>query len=134
MIYSYKFRIYPTAEQEVLIQKTFGCCRFIYNYFLAERKKVYEERGATLNFYACDKLLTKLKRKNDWLCEPDKNSLKYSLRDLDCAYKKFFDGIKKGQKAGYPKFKSKKNNQKSYRTALFANGLVLNAVQLTIEI
>ena len=47
---AYKFRIYPTAEQEQLIQKTFGCCRFVFNKYLAMRKDAYEQRGETINY------------------------------------------------------------------------------------
>ena len=43
MEYSYKFRIYPTREQENIIQRTFGCCRFVYNYYLAKRSAAYSE-------------------------------------------------------------------------------------------
>lgn len=116
MSMSYKFRLYPTSAQEELIQKTFGCCRYVYNYFLAERKRQYEESGITLNFYGCNKLLTALKRENAWLCEPDKHALQNSLRDLDQAYKCFFRSVKNGGNVGYPKFKTKKAGCGSYRT------------------
>lgn len=118
MEYSYKFRIYPNRHQETLIQKTFGCVRYVYNYFLAERKRRYEESKETMNFYACNKALTSLKHAPEtaWLCEPDKNALQYALRDLDAAYKNFFRGIKNGNAVGYPKFKSKHDKNKSYRT------------------
>lgn len=112
---AYKFRIYPTAEQEVLIQKTFGCCRFVYNYFLAERIRVYEENKKTLNYYDCAKALTDLK-KNDqfsWLKEIDIRTLQCSLRDLETAYKRFFNKVGNSK---YPKFKSKKTTRKSFRT------------------
>lgn len=113
---AYKFRIYPNTEQAEVIQKTFGCCRFVYNYFLAERKKQWEENGVTLNYCACSKMLTKLKQDIEWLREPDKYALGNSLRDLDRAYQNFFNGRKKSNSVGYPKFKSKKEQRKSYRT------------------
>lgn len=91
MEYTYKFRLYPNAQQIQLIQKTFGCTRFVYNYFLALRKQAWEERKETLNYYACSALLTKLKHngEHEWLTEPDKCSLTYSLRDLDTAFQNF---------------------------------------------
>ena len=114
----YKFRIYPSKEQETLIQKTFGCVRYVYNYFLAERKRRYEESKETMNFYACSKALTALKHTPEtaWLCEPDKNALQQTLRDLDAAYKNFFRGVKNGNTVGYPKFKSKHDRNRSYKT------------------
>ena len=114
---AYKFRIYPNRTQEELIQKTFGCTRFVYNYFLDKRIKAYEADKSTLGFYDCSKLLTKLKQEFVWLKEPDKCSLQNALKDLDTAYKNFF----KREDVGYPKFKSKKNHRKSYRTT-FTNG------------
>ncbi len=69
MEYTYRFRLYPNAEQIQLIQKTFGCTRFVYNYFLALRKQAWEDRKETLNYYACSALLTKLKHdgEHEWL-------------------------------------------------------------------
>ena len=107
---SYKFRIYPTKEQEVLIQKTFGCCRFVYNYYLNKRIEAYKNHGETLNFYACSKDLTVLKNEYEWLCEVNAQSLVSSLRDLDNAYKSFFS-----IGHGFPKFKSKRNRLKSFK-------------------
>lgn len=116
---AYKFRIYPNKTQEELIQKTFGCTRFVYNYFLDKRIKAYETDKSNLNFYDCSKLLTKLKQELVWLKEPDKFSLQNALRDLETAYKNFF----KRKDIGYPKFKSKKNHRKSYRTSFSHNNI-----------
>ena len=109
---AYKYRIYPNKKQQELIQKTFGCTRFVYNYYLNKRKEMYENDKTTLTFNMCSKDLTKLKKELEWLKEPDKDSLQKTLKDLDIAYKKFFKGY-----TGYPKFKSKKNRYKSYRTS-----------------
>lgn len=115
---AYKFRIYPNRQQEELIQKTFGCVRYVYNYFLAERKRRYEESKETIGYYECNKALTSLKHAPEtaWLREPDKNALQYALRDLDTAYKNFFRGIKSGNAVGYPKFKKKHDRHRSYST------------------
>jgi len=107
---AYKIRIYPNKEQRILIAKTFGCCRFVYNYFLAERIRVYKEEKRLLSYCDTNKLLTILKSENRWLKEPDKFSLQNALRNLDSAYKMFFKG------SGYPKFKSKRDNHNSYTT------------------
>lgn len=125
MEYTYRFRLYPNAQQIQLIQRTFGCTRFVYNHFLALRKQEWEERKETLNYYACSALLTKLKHdgEHEWLGEVDCVSLHSSLKDLDTAYQNFFRSIKNGQPIGYPKFKSKHDRSKSYRTQCVNNNV-----------
>ena len=115
---AYKYRIYPNKKQQELLQKTFGCVRFVYNYYLHKREEVYEKEGITLNYAMCSKDLTSLKKELEWLKEPDKDALQKALKDLDIAYQKFFKG-----QAGYPKFKSKKQNYKSYRTSCTNNNI-----------
>ena len=109
---AYKYRIYPNKKQQELIQKTFGCARFVYNYYLNKRKEMYENDKITFTYNMCSKDLTNLKKELKWLKEPDKCSLQNALKDLDQAYQKFFK-----EHTGYPKFKSKKNRHKSYRTS-----------------
>lgn len=116
MEYSYKFRICPNREQENLIQRTFGCCRFVFNYYLAKRKEKYIQDGQTMNYVACAKNLTSLKTELPWLCEVETNALQHSLKALDAAYQNFFRRVKQGHKPGYPRFKSKRDNRKSYKT------------------
>ena len=113
---SYKFRIYPNKAQENLIQRTFGCCRFVFNHFLAERMEQYKQTGKAPTRFQQDKSLTTLKGELSWLKEVDAHALQSSLRDLDTAYQNFFRRVKKGQKPGYPRFKSKRNRHQSYRT------------------
>ena len=69
MEYSYKFRIYPNQTQKNQIQRTFGCCRFVFNYYLAKRKEVYKKSNKTLNYYDCARDMTQLKKSLDWLRE-----------------------------------------------------------------
>ena len=109
---AYKYRIYPNKKQQELIQKTFGCTRFVYNYYLNKRKEMYENDKTTFTYNMCSKDLTNLKKEFEWLKEPDKDSLQKALKDLDIAYQKLFK-----EHTGYPKFKSKKNRYKSYRTS-----------------
>ena len=115
---SYRFRLYPNKEQEILIQKTFGCVRYVYNYFLEKRIETYKENKATLGFCACSSALTELKHTDDhaWLKEVDSKALQQSLRDLDNAYRNFFRRVEKGNATGFPRFKKKRNNRKSYTT------------------
>lgn len=117
MEYSYKFRIYPTSEQQRLIQRTFGCCRFVYNHFLALRKERYNATKETMNYVACSRELTALKKELLWLKEVDAVPLVEELRNLDFAYQNFFRRVQEGIKPyGYPQFKRKHTDRKSYKT------------------
>ena len=107
---SFKVRIYPTEEQQVLLEKTFGANRFIYNYFLNLKIKLYEFYKIKLGYNSCSKVLTELKRQKQWIKQVDSVSLQQTLRDLDTAYQNFFVG-----KSKYPKFK-RKDDKNSYRT------------------
>ena len=108
---AYKFRLYPNKQQKELINKTFGCCRFVYNKYLAKRIELYENNKETYSYKQCSSDLTNLKKELVWLKEVDSTSLQSSLKDLETAYKKFFK-----EKSGFPKFKSKKTNRFSYKT------------------
>jgi putative transposase len=124
---SYKFRIYPNKAQETLIQKTFGCTRFVFNRYLAKRIDAYQSNKQTINYNACSADLTALKKKLIWLKEVDAVALQSSLKNLDAAYQNFFRNVKKGEKPGFPRFKSKKNSRKSYKTKQNGNTIqVLN--------
>lgn len=109
----YKYEIRPNKYQSELIQKTFGCCRFVYNQFLDLKIKLWQKYKISLTFFKCNLLLTCLKNEYEWLKEPDKNALQNALRNLDNAYQGFF---KNGR--GFPKFKSKHYSTKSYKTNL----------------
>lgn len=115
---SYKFRIYPNIEQQELIAKTFGCVRFVYNYYLDKKIKLYKDSKRSVNYNACSADLTLLKKEMKWLNEVDKWALQNSLKNLDNAYRKFFK-----EYSGYPKFKSKHDNRKSYRTTFTNNNI-----------
>lgn len=109
---AYKFRLYPTEEQALLLRKTFGCVRFVYNKMLSERKETYETmKGDKKEKYKV-KHPTPAKYKNDfeWLKEVDSLALANAQLNLDKAYKAFFKG-----NAKFPKFKSKRHKQ-SYTT------------------
>jgi len=111
MTKSYKVRIYPNKQQEELIQKTFGCCRFVYNYYLNKRIEMWKNTQTIFNYCDCCKDLTKLKQELEWLKEPDRGSLKYALRSLDTAYTRFFNEVSK-----FPQFKHKKSHRNCYTT------------------
>src|SRR5690625_4034682 len=117
---AYKFRIYPTKEQEILIAKTIGCSRFVFNRFLGEWNDTYKETGKGLTYNSCSAELTKLKKELVWLKEVDSIALQSSLKHLADSYTRFFE---KQNKA--PRFKSKKNDIQSYTTKETNNNIAI---------
>lgn len=103
---TYKFRLEPNTEQKALLAKHFGSVRFVYNYFLSERKHQYDETHKSDNYYEQAKKLTELKKDGEhlWLKEINSQTLQHTLRHLETAYVNFFRG-----NAKFPKFKSKKS-------------------------
>lgn len=119
MLKGYKYRIYPNKQQEEQIQKTFGCCRFVYNQTLAYRKEKYEKEKESMNKTSCNNYVNQvLKKEYEWLKEVDKFALTNSVYNMDSAYQKFFK-----EHTGYPKFKSKHNHYKSYTTNFTNNNI-----------
>ena len=118
----YKFRIYPTKDQQELIHQTHGQCRFIYNHFLELWNTSYKEDGKGLNRSYMSKALTKLKRqdKTAWLRSVDSVALQASYENLIDAFKRFFKGQNK-----YPRFKSKKKSVQSYTTKNTNNNIAI---------
>lgn len=116
-----KFRIYPNKEQCLLLAKTFGCVRSIYNRGLALRIETYKS-GEKANYALTNAMLTDLKKDPDfaYLKEVDSIALQQSLRDLDRAYSNFFKHL-----AGYPRFKSKKEHRNRYRTINQGNNICI---------
>ena len=103
---AYHFELIPNQEQKVLLDKHFGCIRYVFNHFLNERKEQYQINKKSDNYYVQAAALTELKKKEEtaWLKEVNSQSLQFSLKCLDSAYVNFFAG-----RAKFPKFKSKKN-------------------------
>lgn len=117
--YTYKYRIYPTEQQKEIFAKHFGCCRFVYNYFLNKEKEYYLNnkedieakriKGHNTNFDN-QKILTQMKKQEEfsWLKDVSLHSLQLSLKNLESAYSNFFK-----KRANFPKFK-KKSHAQSY--------------------
>ena len=103
---TYRFRLLPTKEQEVLLNQHFGHSRWVYNHFLNERKEQYQADKKSDNYYKQAATLTKLKKEEDtkWLKEVNSQTLQFALRSLDTAFLNFFRG-----NAQFPKFKSRKH-------------------------
>ena len=100
----YIFRLYPTEKQIELIEKSFGCSRYIYNYFLGKNKKY-------INGYESIKELPNLIKENNWLKEVDSCLLRTSIFNLEDSFKRYNNNLSE-----YPKFKTKNKSRSSYRT------------------
>jgi len=113
---AFKYRFYPSHSQEVLLRKTMGCSRFVYNHFLALRIQEWTANQKSVSYYETCSILTQLKKEEEtkWLNEVSSVSLQQSLQNLQEAYNNFFKGLKKKQKVGFPRFK-KKSNKNSIR-------------------
>ena len=104
---AYRFRMYPNAEQEILLSKTFGCVRFVYNRLLEEKIDYYKETGKYLRNTPAH-----LKTQYPWLREVDSLALANAQLHEESAYRNFF----RDKSIGFPKFKSKRNGKQSYTT------------------
>lgn len=112
MLKAYKYRLYPTKTQEVLLAKHFGCARYIYNYGLERKIKSYSETKKSVSRFTIQADLPKLKKAEStkWLSEVNSLSLQAALLNLDMAFTRFFK-----EKKGFPKFKSKHDNRQSFQ-------------------
>ena len=124
---AYKFRIYPNEKQKELIEKTFGCTRFVFNLCLDKSIKMYKEEKVTLRYKDYASMLVEIKKEYGFLKEVDSISLQQSLRHLDIAFSNFF----KKTETRFPKFKSKKND-KSYTTVTVNNNIKLEDKYITL--
>lgn len=124
---AYKFRIYPTKEQEVLIVKTIGCSRFVFNHFLAKWNETYKETGKGLSYGVCSSELPNLKKELPWLKEVDSIAIQSSVKNLADAYSRFF---KKQNDA--PRFKSKRNKVQSYTTKHTNGNIAIEGDQIKL--
>lgn len=108
MLKAYKYRLFPNKSQEVLLNKHFGCTRFVYNWALSEKMKAYQKDKTNLSRYDLQARLPKMKKQEEysWLKEVNSLAIQSKLEDLDKAYVSFYK-----KKNSYPKFKSKKNKQ-----------------------
>ena len=118
---AYKFRIYPNTEQQVLLARTFGSVRLVYNHYLEAKTKSYEETGKSLSYTKCAADLVSFKKENPFLKEVDSIALQQALRHLDAAFQNFF----REKKVGYPKFKSRKHRHDSYSSVCVNNNIRL---------
>ncbi|MED2559792.1 helix-turn-helix domain-containing protein, partial [Bacillus thuringiensis] len=102
---AYKFYIFPNQAQAILINKTIGCSRFVFNHFLSLWDDLYKEAGRGLTYGTCSAKLPAMKKEFVWLKEVDSIAIQSSVRNLADAYTRFFK-----KQNSTPCFKSKKNN------------------------
>ena len=109
---AYKYRIYPNREQQELINKHIGCCRYVYNLCLEKKINAYKTSKKSISMFELKKLLPALKKEQEtsFLKEVNSLSLQAAIYNLDNAYKKFFK-----EKKGFPKFKSKRTARQSFQ-------------------
>jgi putative transposase len=109
--------LYPNKAQADLLARHFGCARFVYNYFLNQRKEQYRLTGKSDNYYAQAKALTALKKQEAtaWLKDVNSQTLQFSIRSLEVAYTNFFQ-----KRAKFPNFKSK-HSKNSFTVPQFAS-------------
>jgi putative transposase len=115
---TYRYRLDPTAEQEIMLGRFAGARRFVWNWALNRKREHFRETGTSLGFSALCAELTILKQQpaTAWLREIDSQSLQQALRDLENAYQHFFRRVRKGEKKkGFPKFKSRKTDPPRFR-------------------
>src|SRR5256714_5242255 len=123
---AYKYRMYPTEEQANILARTFGCCRFVYNWALRQRTDAFFQRGERLYYNQLAVMLTELKKQEEaaWLSEVSSVPLQQSLRHLDTAFRNFFEG-----RAEYPTFHKKHAVQAA---TYAANAFTWDGKQLTL--
>ena len=111
---AYKYRVYPTPEQQKLLAQTFGCCRFVYNWALRHKTDAYYNEQKRLYYKDLSERLTTLKKQDDygWLNNVSSVPLQQALRHLEKAFLNFFEG-----RGAYPTFKKKRNQQSATYTS-----------------
>ena len=128
MYKGYTIRIYPTKDQEELLRKHIGCCRFIWNHMIEVQKTRYQNDEKYLNHFGMIKLIPSIKKEFPWLNEVSMSSLQRVCDDVNNAHQRFFKKI-----SNYPKFKSKKTSKLSYPVRSESNAFYFkeNVVQIS---
>jgi len=126
MLRRYRYRLYPTRDQEILIAKHIGCCRFVYNWALGCKNTAYHDEGFSLSKYDLMDQLPALKTELPWLKEVNAQSLQQSIHHLFRAFTNFFDG-----RAEQPTFKKKHN---PVQTFTVPQSYTINVEQGTVKL
>jgi len=113
---TFKYRLYPNKLQRDLIERSFGCCRWVYNRCLDEREAHYKETGRYLSVFDLQKMITVWKKTDyPWLSDASASALQSAVEDLGKSYDSFYARMKQGKKANPPKHKRKKSDKQSFR-------------------
>ena len=119
MLRAYKYRIYPTDEQKVMLAKTFGCCRYVYNWARSLKEKAYKENGEDISEYDMNtRVRRELRETAPWLSEVSSKAIEFAVGDLYNAYKQFFK-----HRAKYPNYRSKHGRQHYHDRANSPKGI-----------
>ena len=131
-----RLRLYPNREQRIMLNKTLGCCRFLYNKMLEEHIKVYAHLKDDKDALYCYKYKTEKQYKKEYpfLKKVDAKALQTENCNLFAAYKNFFKGVKTGRNVGFPRFKSKKTYPQTYTTYNINNSIRIDPQQRKIRI
>ncbi|ASA22810.1 IS200/IS605 family element RNA-guided endonuclease TnpB [Paenibacillus donghaensis] len=124
---AYQFRLYPSPAQEVLIAKTMGCCRFVFNHFLAKWNDSFQATGKGLSYDSCSSELPNLKKELPWLKEVDSIAIQSSVKNLADAFTRFFK-----RQNDAPCFKSKKNKVQAYTTKHTSGNIAVDGNQMKL--
>jgi putative transposase len=114
LLKTYKFRLFPNKEQQILFEKHFGCARFIYNWGLEKKIEHYTKTKKTISFFDFSKMLPTFKEEKPWLKEVNSQTLLASLRNLDNAFAAFFR-----KQNNFPNFKAKHFSKSSFQCPQF---------------
>ena len=113
---AYKCRLYPNKEQTAFFESTFSACRWVWNTSLEMKSAAYKVNKKNLSMYEISKMISVWKHGvAPWLNNPPYSALQYTVRDLDRAFQNFFRRVKRGEKPGYPKFKSRNESTQSFK-------------------
>lgn len=121
------YRLYPSDSQEVLINQAFGCCRKVWNYFLDGRIFMYDQLGITYGYVECCRVLSEYKTHYTYLRDVDSTALQREVKYLDEAFKAFFD-----KRGGFPRYKSKNDDKKSYTSVNNGNTIRFNGDEIRL--
>lgn len=132
MLKTYKYRLYPSKSQQLLLEQTLETCRRWYNTCLAERKEAYENEKRSVGKFEQLRNVKELKQSNPYATNVHSHILQIVVQDLDKAFQSFFRRVKAGEKAGYPRFKGK-NRFDSFGLKEYGNGFKIDGRRLKLS-
>lgn len=132
MLKAYKYRLYPSKAQQLLLEQTLETCRRWYNTCLAERKEAYENEKRSVGKFEQLRKVRELKQSNPYATNVHSHILQVVVQDLDKAFQSFFRRVKAGETAGYPRFKGR-NRFDSFGLKEYGNGFKVDGRRLKLS-